>query len=67
MDQVEKIVSDEISISLIDLPDENYYDMYENDYSPQQVATIVINNANAFFDAILVRPKNIDFIDTLAI
>lgn len=51
MDNVEKIVYDNINIYLLDLSDEDYYMYFDEGYTPEEVATIVIKNNHYNFSS----------------
>ena len=41
MDKVEKLVMDTLYVRLLDLPDECYHDMFDNNFTPNEVFFII--------------------------
>lgn len=42
MDKIENIIHKKLNLTLLDLPDEMYYDMFENNYTFEAVANNIL-------------------------
>ena len=49
MNSVEKLVQNQFGVRLLDLPDENYRIMYDDNYSAESVAGFVISENFYYF------------------
>jgi hypothetical protein len=46
MDDIEKIIHNQLKMKLLDLPDENYWTLFDNGATPEEVAQNIIDDLN---------------------
>lgn len=64
LDMVESLVWDEVGVSLSDLPDEDYYGMFTDGFTPRDAADYVLTEAGydtTYLGTVGLSPEDLTF------